>query len=122
MRIAAETGAKFDRYSGHLDNVFFSHPLSQIVLNCANPSEPSVSLDYNGSRAPDSWFALSGKLGAIITGTAAKKIETAVKACNRNALISSGEFADAETEKATITCQAFRRDGGGGNVLINIKE
>lgn len=122
MRIGAETGAKFDRYSGHFDNVFFSHPLSEIVLSCANPSEPSVSLEYNGTHAPNSWFALSGKLGAIITGAAAKKIEAAVKACNRNALKGTGEFADAEMEKATITCQAFTRDGGGGSAVINFKE
>lgn len=71
------------------------------------------------AKPPADTLELIAKAGAFLTGATAIEVSQATAACVTNALKpKSQELAAVEFRGARVECQAFSRDGGGGNVTI----
>lgn len=121
QKLAANVGATLGRQGA--SGIGLQHGAAiEASYGCPFGSHKGANLFVawnNQTRPPSATADLISKAGEFLTGTTASELKQEVGACVAKALKpSSNEFAEVEFRGVKIECQAFTRDGGGGNVTI----
>src|SRR4051794_6501747 len=117
-RIINRVGGKIVRRSAGALTI--SHVLSEkISVKC--DMLPDLFIANNTSHPSKKYLYLIGQAGSVVTGEEPETIVEAAGQCNREALSSSNELAQANRGRVQINCKAFTRDTGGNAFTVALK-
>src|SRR3954463_2606868 len=106
-RIIDRVGGKIVRRSA--EALTISHVLSEkMSVKC--DTLPDLFISNNTSHPSKKYLHLIGQAGSVVTGEESETIVEAASQCNREALSSFNELAQANLGRVQINCKAFTRN------------